>query len=161
MSSPYVSLLEAIRTHCNLPDFPNPLPSNQLTLELENGPSMTIDFEEATSMVVLFAEIGTYEKEQETAVLSTIVQANFLWVATSGATLSARPDIETVYLAQQFPVDSLEGDSFIKLVEEFVRITQEWKTILPALTTTNSEPLEEITAHNELTSQGAITPTIA
>ena len=99
MSSPYVSLLEAVRAHCNLPDFPTPLPSNQLVLELENGLSLTIDFEEATSMVVLFAELGVYEKEQELAVLLRVVEANFLWVATSGATLSVRPDLQSVYLA--------------------------------------------------------------
>ncbi|MFZ4116808.1 MAG: type III secretion system chaperone [Chthoniobacterales bacterium] len=161
MSSPYVSLLEALRAHCNLPEFPNPLPSNQLVLELENGPSITIDFEEETSAVVLFAEIGTYQLEHEVAVLSSIAQANFLWAATSGGTLSARPDIQTVYLAQQFPVHFLEGEPFIKLVEEFARVTQQWKTILEGIEKGGSKPLEEAATHSDTPSEEAAAPATA
>lgn len=130
MSSPYISLLEALRAYCNLPEFPNPLPSNELLLELENGLSITINFQEETSMVVLFSEIGTYESKNELAVLSTIAQANFLWAATAGGTLSALPESKTVYLAYQAPISSLEAEPFVQRVQEFVRVTQQSKYIL-------------------------------
>jgi len=130
MSSPYVSLLEALRAHCNLPEFPNPLPSNELLLQLENGLSISINLKEETSMVVLFAEIGTYELKNELSVLSKIAQANFLWAATEGGTLSARVEIQTVYIAYQAPISSLEADPFIKRVQKFARVAEQWKNIL-------------------------------
>ena len=81
-------------------------------------------------MVLLFTEIGTYQIDAEAAILSSIAQANFLWAATSGSTLSARTDIQTVYLAQQFPVNSIEGEPFVERVEEFARVAQQWKLIV-------------------------------
>lgn len=130
MSSPYLFLLEALRVHCKLPPFPDPIPSNQLTLELEGGPAVNLDFNEETSLVLLFAEIGTYNEKEERNVLANIAQANFLWAATAGATLSARPEIQTVYLAQQTPIALLDGEGFIELVEKFVSTSQQWQAIL-------------------------------
>lgn len=136
MASPYFFLLEALRAHCNLPEFPNPLPSNQVSLELQEGPSFTIDFNEETSMVTLFAELAVYDLKEELAVLSKIAQANFLWAATAGGTLSAHPETQTVYFGYQFPIATMEGPAFIQLVEKFAGITQQWKTIL-----TTGEPM--------------------
>jgi hypothetical protein len=161
MSSPYVSLLEAIRAHCNLPEFPNPLPTNQLVLELEQGCTITIDFEEETSMVLLFTEIGTYQIDGEAAILSSIAQANFLWAATSGSTLSARTDIQTVYLAQQFPVNSIEGEPFVERVEEFARVAQQWKLIVEGVEKGGPEQLENPATLNDSLSEEVVTPAIA
>ncbi len=158
MSSPYRSLLEALRVHCNLPEFPNPLPSEQLVLELKNGSSISIDFNEESSMVVLFAEIATYSPEDELAVLSKIAEANFLWAATSGSTLSARPEIQTIYLAQQFAVNLLEGAAFIKLVEEFVQVVQQWKTIVEKTFSSNSSSSEQEETKNIVQDAEIINP---
>ena len=130
MASPYLSLLEALRSHCNLPEFPDPLPSTQLDLELKEGPTVTIDFKEETQSIELFAQIGAYEQKDELEVLKKIAQANFLWAATAGGTLSARPEIQTVYFAYQAPASSLEGTEFVNLVEKFVEVTQQWQLIL-------------------------------
>jgi hypothetical protein len=161
MSSPYTSLLEALRAHCNLPEFPNPLPSNQLALELEQGSTITIDFEEETSMVLLFAEIGTYQLDAEVAILSSIAQANFLWAATSGSTLSARTDIQTVYLAQQFPVNSIEGEPFVERVEEFVRVAQQWKLIVEGVEKRGPETLENNNTQNTILPEQVLSPAAA
>ncbi|MBX9742999.1 MAG: type III secretion system chaperone [Chthoniobacterales bacterium] len=130
MPSPYLFLLEALRVHCKLPPFPDPIPSNQLTLQLEDGPAVSVDFNEEASMILLFSEIGIYTEEKEREVLADIAEANFLWAATNGATLSARPEIQTVYLAQQMSISVLDGQEFIALVEKFVATTQQWQTIL-------------------------------
>ena len=130
MASPYLTLLEALRAHCELPAFPDPIPSNQLSLELKGGPSLTIDFKEETGMVILFTELGKYKPEEELEILKKIAQANFLWAATSGGTLSARPETQTLYFAYQSPISTLEGEDFIHLVEKFVDTTSQWISIL-------------------------------
>ena len=142
MSSPYLDLLEALRTNCDLPPFPDPLPSTQLNLELENGPTVSIDFKEETQFVELFSEIGTYTLEEELSILKKITEANFLWAATAGSTLSARPEVQTVYLAAQVPVLSLTGTAFVHLVEKFVETVKQWQDILSG-TATNAPALEE------------------
>ena len=53
-----------------------------------------------------------------------------MWNATQGATLSARPEIQTVYLAYQIPVNSLEETAFVLLVEKFVKVVNRWQKIL-------------------------------
>ena len=149
-STPYLDLLEALRTNCSLPEFPNPLPSTQLDLELENGPTVTIDFDEETEFVELFSELGTYPPERELEIVKKIAEANFLWSKTNGSTLSIRPEIQTAYLAVQLPVLSLNGTDFVYLVEKFVETVKQWQAILsetPAqdasLADNSNHPLEE------------------
>ncbi|MCF7728913.1 MAG: type III secretion system chaperone [Chthoniobacterales bacterium] len=146
--SPYLSLLEALRVSCKLPEFPNPLPSTQLDLELENGPTVTIDFEESGELVVIFSQIGTYSPEQELEVLRKIAEANFLWTSSGGATLSVRPEIHTVYLAYQTPASSLTGLDFIQRVEKFVEIVLQWQHTLSQGTL--EEPLNQDTNESSL-----------
>ena len=129
-STPYLNLLEALRTNCSLPEFPDPLPSTQLDLELENGPTITIDFDEESEFVELFSELGTYPLERELEILKNIASSNFLWSATNGATLSVRPEIQTAYLALQLPVLSLSETDFVNLVEKFVETAVRWRGIL-------------------------------
>ena len=133
MSSPYLYLLESLRSQCELPPFPDPLPSTQLDLELVDGLTVTIDFKEESQSVELFAEIGVYSQQNELEVLRKIAQANFLWAATSGGTLSARPEIRTVYLAYQTPIANLEATTFIHLVEKFLDVAKKWQEILQKL----------------------------
>jgi hypothetical protein len=149
-SSPYLDLLEALRTNCSLPEFPDPLPSTQLDLELENGPTVTIDLDEETQFVELFSELGKYAPERELEILKKIAESNFRWSSTHGGTLSVRPEVQTAYLAIQFPVLSLSGTDFVDLVEKFVETAKQWHTLLsgglqdetPA-TENTAEPLQE------------------
>jgi hypothetical protein len=130
MSSLYLDLLEALRVSCNLPPFPDPLPSTELDLELEGGPTVTLDFNEEREAVEIFSEIGKYSLEVELEILKKISEDNFLWEKTFGATLSARPEVQTLYLAYQAPVSSLIGSEFVHRVEKFIEVVQEWKKIL-------------------------------
>jgi hypothetical protein len=112
-------------------------------------------------MVLLFTEIGTYQPEAEAAILSNIAQANFLWAATSGSTLSARTDIHTLYLAQQFTENSIEGEPFVQRVEEFVRVAQQWKLIVQGLEKTGPESLDDTNAPNKTLPEQVFSPTEA
>ena len=133
MSDSYLLLLEALRTSCHLPEFPKPLPSKQLDLELENGVQVVIDWNEKTNFVELFSELGTYSIKEELAILKRIAEANFLWQSTGGATLSVRAEIRAVYLASQTPVTSLKGKEFVHQVEQFIFTAQHWFSLLAKL----------------------------
>ncbi len=130
MASPYLSLLETLRQHCELPEFPDPLPSNLLNLELKDGPTIMINFNEESQYVEIFSPIGAYDSKNELEVLKKIAQANFLWAATAGGTLSARPEELTVYFAYQTPISALEGEDFVHLIEKFIDVLQQWQEIL-------------------------------
>ena len=148
-STPYLNLLESLRTNCSLPEFPNPLPSTQLDLELENGPTVTIDFDEETQFVELFSELGIYRPERELEILKKIAEANFLWSGTHGSTLSIRPEIQTAYLAVQLPVLSLNGTDFVHLVEKFVETAKQWQGILSGTPVEDLLPAENNEQHLE------------
>lgn len=138
--SPYLDLLEALRTNCSLPEFPDPLPSTQLDFELENGPTVTIDFDEESQFVQLFSELGTYVTERELELLRKIAKANFSWSKTNGATLSVRPEIQTGYLALQLPVLSLNGTDFIRVIEKFIETAKQWKEIIAGVAIDETSP---------------------
>ena len=142
MSSSYLALLESLRVAYNLPALTEPLPSNQFHLHLENGLTVSLDFHPETDLVELFCPIGTYDPKDELEVLRKIAQANFLWAATAGGTLSARLNIQTVYLAYQAPLISFQGKQekeFVTLVEKFADIAGQWQIILGTLSKEKSE----------------------
>ncbi|MFI0348601.1 MAG: type III secretion system chaperone [Chthoniobacterales bacterium] len=149
MSTPYTDLLEALRSSCNLPEFPDPLPSTQMDLELENGLTISIDLDEETNFVNFFSAIGNYQSEHELDILKKVAEANFLWMATAGSTLSVRPEIKTVYLAYQTPVLSLNGTEFVGCVEKFVKVAAHWQKVV-------ANPLEE-SIYSEETSSKSMT----
>ncbi len=148
MTDPYLNLLEVLRSHYQLPAFPDPLPSTQFHLELENGLTLTIDWHPETEMVELFSTIGTYNPEREAPVMKTLMQANYLWAATAGGTLSARPELKEIYLAYQSPIVAfVEGreEDFISLVGKFGAVASDWKVLLQELSegkTTSQENQE-------------------
>lgn len=152
MTNPsYLALLESLRVSCNLAEFPVPLPSTQLDLELENGPTVSIDFEEENELLEIFSQIGVYTSDQELEVLKKIAEANFLWRSTAGATLSVRPELQTVYLAYQTPVLSITGVEFVNFVEKFIEIVLKWQKSLsqnsfesPITEQTDISSLEEV-----------------
>ncbi len=136
MADPYLNLLEVLRLHYQLPAFPESLPSTQFHMNLENGLTITIDWHSETEMVELFATIGTYNPEREGQVMKTLMQANYLWAATAGGTLSARPDIKTIYLAYQAPIVAfVEGreEDFVNLIGKFGAVASDWKILLQEL----------------------------
>ena len=145
MATSYLSLLESLRSSCNLPEFPDPLPSTQFHLKLESGVTVSLDWHEEGQLVELFSELGTYDEKDELEVLRKIAQANFLWAATAGGTLSARVDTKTVYLAYQTSIKSFDEnnhDEFLHLVEKFSAIAEQWKMILEVLSKGASEKEE-------------------
>lgn len=136
MPDPYLNLLEVLRLHYQLPAFPASLPSTQFHLELKDGVVITISWYPETELIELFATIGTYNADRETQVMKTLMQANYLWAATAGGTLSARPAIKTVYLAHQMPIVAfVEGreKDFVHLVEKFGAVASDWKILLKEL----------------------------
>ena len=87
-------------------------------------------------MVELFSTIGIYNPEREAQVMKALMQANYLWAATAGGTLSARPDLKTIYLAYQSPIVAfVEGreEDFVNLVGKFGTIASDWKVLLQEL----------------------------
>lgn len=149
MPSLYLTLLESLRESCHLPPFPEPLPSTQLNLELEEGPVITIDFNEESKCVELFSSLGTYQAEQELVLLKRVAEANFLWEKTAGATLSVRPEVQEGYLAYQTPVTSLTEVEFVHCVEQFVEVAQEWKKILSEDNSFSEEEENPTSSENE------------
>ena len=91
---------------------------------------MTIDFEDETDSLQIFSQIGTYSADRELEVLKKIAEANYLWKSTAGATLSVRPEIQTVYLAYQTPVLSLNGLEFVDFIEKFIAMVIDWQKFL-------------------------------
>ena len=133
MSPSYLALLESLRVAYKLPAFPETLPSTQFHLKLENGLTLTMDFHPETDLVEFFCELGTYEEKDELEVLRLLIQANFLWAATAGGTLSARLSTRTVYLAYQTPLAFFEKNNFVDLVGKFGNTSTQWQLILQQL----------------------------
>jgi Tir chaperone protein (CesT) family len=87
---------------------------------------VTIEHDPVTSHTVLFSPIGGIPKENREEFYITLLDGNFFWQSTSGATLSIDREEELVYLFYDFEPKHTSFSQFQNVLENFVAVAEEW-----------------------------------
>ena len=80
--------------------------------------------------VMMVAELGEVPPDGKEFIQSQLLEANYLFLKTSGATLSLNPENGCVTLCRSEPLDWLDVERFTQLVEGFVNDLSVWKGLL-------------------------------
>lgn len=92
------------------------------------------------------AFLGDLGLPPTTEVYGFLLQSQYLFKNTNGATFSLDPDTGNIILCQVLPLQLLDANAFIALAEQFVNTLEGWSTILknyrpePPATSDNSSP---------------------
>lgn len=90
--------------------------------------------------LLLFAEAGELPGEHSPALLLSVLQANYLFRGTAGATLAVRPDSKTLFLNRSLRLDAISYDDFVQALSDFTDTLAEWKRLIADYRPTASEP---------------------
>ena len=107
-------------------------------MEIEDGvTALDIDgtvvaflHEDNTDAVILAAEIGTPPPDADGHFVMTVLQANFLYRSTDGATIAINPENGAYVIQRSEPLGSLDVASLSSKVEALVNAAENWRQIL-------------------------------
>ena len=113
-----------------------------------DGAVFGVSADEAGEKAYLFGEIPSPVPDKEEAFRKTVLEANYFFNGTGGATLSINPETGAYTLIAAERLDRLAPESFFAFVEKFVNSLATWKAIaLSAEATSASSALGEPAAY--------------
>lgn len=130
VSEYYLQLLSGLANHLGLPSPEDFLASEELVI---NGQNIGFVFEpldpgepEAGDML-LFAVLGAPPAHRQPDVHRLLLEANNLWVGTSGATLGLQQDTGNVVMATRLPMEGMTPEQLAGILETFLDTALFWK----------------------------------
>lgn len=116
-----------------LSDFASRLGLEGLALDEQGAATLRVDdaiefnlVESADGQTVTaFVDLGPLgEDADDPDTLRQLLQANYFWSGTGGATLSLHPDTGSVLLARQFPANRMTADLLEEVFQQFVEFAE-------------------------------------
>ena len=122
MSEAFRSLLSCLAADLKLPEVPE-----------QEGMALLVidDFEVVlrllpSEQVLIYTVVAPLPEEGRAALMASLLEANTMFLATQGFTLSAREDTG-VLLQGALPLASLNGGNIAQWVENFVNVAEFWQ----------------------------------
>ena len=147
-----LKLIANFGTLLTLPELTLDEHSNSCVLLFDGDIVLNIEFDPATSHLILSAYLSELPQDAPETLLRELMIANLYWHRTDGATLGLEDATNGVILAQSRAVTELDDPSFEKLVEAFVNQAERWKKHLAEARNappTQAPPMHAIPSSNE------------
>ena len=95
-----------------------------------DGMKVEIVHNEEDDSVLFYGVVGQGPTDDIPKYNAFLLQANFLFQGTRGATLSQNPRTKEYVLVRAFPLEYLDTDAFIAALEVFVNDLERWRRVL-------------------------------
>ena len=146
MSESFRSLLSCLAADLKLPEVPE-----------QDGMALLVidDFEVVlrllpSDQVLMYTVVAPLPSEGRSALMTSLLEANTMFLATQGFTLSAGEDTG-VMLQGALPMAVLNGGNIAQWVENFVNVAESWQARCLAVESTAPE-------RDSMTGEGSIDP---
>ncbi len=130
--------------------------ADSAALPFGDGMLLHVQYRKEIPEVVFTVPLGTVPQEKRAQVFERLLEANFYWIGTRGATLSYHADIEQVVLQYQEGVTHLSPDRLQSVMEGFLAVAIEWKgTLAKMLEEAGEEPFAQASGSAPLGNSGS------
>lgn len=126
MSQAFTNLLTSFAQEVGLSAVDHFLQTKEIVID---GITVSLYFEGDDDLgeVVFFSLLGTPSDERMAGVVRVLLEANYLWVGTGGATLGISPENNKVIISARMPLDTLNGLALASLLDSFVDSASFWR----------------------------------
>ncbi len=113
--------------------------------------SLPIDIEDdGTGNLYYHCNLGPLPHQNREALLTSLMSAHLFGFETDGAAIGLHPKTNDLYLFRCLPVESLDVDGSIKILERFAQQAENWKkriqTLVQEASAAEPAPADEITS---------------
>ena len=130
-SSSFAVLVRDLRILMSLPDDVG-AGDTEAALRLD-GVVVALLADEAQDSLALYADLGALPRNDRDALMQAMLQANFGWAQTRGATLALEGQSQTVALGKRVPLQGLQGPALMRNVMEFAEVARDWQQLLASV----------------------------
>lgn len=95
-----------------------------------DGMGVVIQGVDAVGAVVLLSPIGMPPPEDPAQLYKSLLEANYLFQGTSGATLSVNPDGGGINLCRQLDARALDVESLMQALDAFLNTLSAWRAFI-------------------------------
>ena len=113
--------------------------SHSCSFEADNT-LITITHLPETDEIVLLGDLGELPGANREPLLMKLLQGNYLFKETHGATFSVNTESKHIVLCRLFPAASMDDYGFFALTEQFVNVAEHYARILTAKNTEINSP---------------------
>lgn len=99
-------------------------------VRIDDRIDLSIEIDEDSDSVILTAGCGDFPQEPSAALLLEMLDANFYWAGSGGATLSTNSETGVVYLQIREPLAQLELPRFQELILGLITNAEYWMSHL-------------------------------
>ena len=107
---------------------------SQCFLMFDDTMLVEIEYKKDEKMFIFKGNLGTKNEIKAQKIYPQLLEANFCWEKTNGATFGLQQYSEKILLTQSFPLDSCDYSYFNKALEFFVNTFEYWLKNLSTLT---------------------------
>lgn len=93
-------------------------------LKVDEKLMLTIFYDENANLLTLYSDIGTYNEDNEKMIFQRLLEANYLWAGTSGATLGINSKNKTIIMAYRETLENLSFQRFFNIIETFLNTAE-------------------------------------
>ncbi|MBY4599475.1 CesT family type III secretion system chaperone [bacterium BD-1] len=126
MNPAYPALLSAFADAVGLPDAGAFLKTEEVVVD-DITVSIYYEGDESIGEVVCFSMLGKPDAADLPKVSQVLLEANYLWAGTGGATLGMSPEDQKIMCAVRLQIDGLTGESLASTIDAFVDTASFWK----------------------------------
>lgn len=126
MNPAYPALLSAFANAVGLPDAEAFVRTEEVVVD-DITVSLYYEGDENIGEVVCFSLLGKPDAANLAKVSQVLLEANYLWAGTGGATLGMSPEDQKVMCAVRLQIDGLTGESLASTIDAFVDTASFWK----------------------------------
>lgn len=124
----YAELVSALGLEAALPDE-----DGQLSLAINDALVVSLGYRADDDAVVLFSYLGAVPEFERASTLQRILEGNFAWHETAGATLGIEAACAAVTLMKALPRALLTGAALVREVSAFAEVAIRWSGALAQL----------------------------
>jgi hypothetical protein len=121
-------------------------------VRIDDKLDLSIEFDEDSQSVLLSVRCGLLPEANRAAILQELLDANFYWTGSGGATLATNSREGAVYLQYREPAASLEQQRLADLIQAIVSNAEMWNERLVelAVAAPGVEPLDSLSAFQNM-----------
>lgn len=101
---------------------------------------VNVQYAEVTDSLLLYSNLGELPGSASPDLLREMLEANFFWRETGGATLSIQPDSKMVMLAYEEPAEATTPERFEEVLKDFAESANSWQQVLSRESTPSHAP---------------------
>ena len=96
-------------------------------IAISEGNPVSLHGDEESGLLTAFAQVGQLDENNIEGTYNMLLDANFQWRDTAGATLGVDPDNNAVLLAQYTPVEGLDASAVEAFLVGFGKAVEVWR----------------------------------